>query len=184
MEGCGPRWDDRGLKPGNRQLLGLILETRFKRNTQRGMQIQFGTHASTTPTIRQCMRDLTREDELLLHDVDLSTGSSDGCTQHDLLWVIATHPAHSPPVIRCAHKHTWDKPINRIISTTVFYLNNLTPEFQRFMHLIDGLHLQTLIFKVQRTLLSTVLYLEIIYRALYDLLFLLTICSILLKVHF
>lgn len=49
---------------------------------------------------------LTREDELLLHDVDISAGSPDSCAQHDLLWVVATHPTHSPPVITCTHKHT------------------------------------------------------------------------------
>lgn len=48
-------------------------------------------------------RSMPREDEFLLHDVDITAGPSNGCTQHDLLWVVATHSAH-PPLLE--HEHS------------------------------------------------------------------------------
>lgn len=44
----------------------------------------------------------TREDEFLLHDVDVSARPPDSGAQHDLLWVVATHATHPPPT----HTHT------------------------------------------------------------------------------
>lgn len=40
---------------------------------------------------------LTREDEFLLHHVEVSAGPPDGGAQHDLLRVVAAHPAHPIP---------------------------------------------------------------------------------------
>lgn len=40
---------------------------------------------------------LTREDEFLLHHVEVSAGPPDGGAQHDLLRVVAAHTAHPIP---------------------------------------------------------------------------------------
>lgn len=43
---------------------------------------------------------LTRKDQFLLHDVDVSTGPPDCCAQHYLFRVVAVHPAHPIPEIK------------------------------------------------------------------------------------
>ena len=47
----------------------------------------------------------TREDELLLHDVDVLAGPPARCLQHDLLWVVAAHTAHPEPAAMGGGSH-------------------------------------------------------------------------------
>lgn len=44
-----------------------------------------------------CPARLTREDEFLLHDVQVPAGPRHGGAQHDLLGVVASHAAHPVP---------------------------------------------------------------------------------------
>lgn len=49
------------------------------------------------PVGRGGAKGLTREDEFLLHHVEVSAGPPDSGAQHDLLRVVAAHAAHPVP---------------------------------------------------------------------------------------
>lgn len=54
-----------------------------------------GRHQSSRQ--RPQWAELTGEDELLLHHVDIAAGPPDGSAQHDLLGVVAAHAAGAVP---------------------------------------------------------------------------------------
>lgn len=73
----------------------FVSEFRSPNNKHTLQNIQERQTSNMSPS-SQC-EGLTREDEFLLHDVDVSAGPPDCGAQHDLFRVVAAHPAHPIP---------------------------------------------------------------------------------------